>query len=187
MVLAKRQVNPSRSSIALSRMAPPSELACGWSNFAMIGLEIPWTWRALCAIQALAIELPRFCAMSRLVNALFAHFRGSMALFFHLSRIIRARTHPARVARARFERRPCRRNPRRRPRPLPGGGCRGERRLAPPDVQWIARGGELTRTLGLTPLVWARPGPAPGLAGRTRGETPGPSRGGGSGGGGGRP
>src|SRR5947209_2472701 len=91
MVLAKRQVNPSRSSIALSRMAPPSELACGWSNFAMIGLEIPWTWRALCAIQAVAIEPPRFCAMSRLVNALFAHFRGSMALFFHLSRIIRAR------------------------------------------------------------------------------------------------
>src|SRR6059036_3810573 len=90
MALAKRQVNPSRSSIALSRMAPPSELACGWSNFAMIGLEIPWTWRALCAIQAVAIEPPRFCAMSRLVNALFAHFRGSMALFFHLSRIIRA-------------------------------------------------------------------------------------------------
>src|SRR5947209_13494624 len=91
MALAKRQVNPSRSSIALSRMAPPSELACGWSNFAMIGLEIPWTWRALCAIQAVAIEPPRFCAMSRLVNALFAHFRGSMALFFHLTRIIRAR------------------------------------------------------------------------------------------------
>src|SRR5947209_13006744 len=90
MALAKRQVNPSRSSIALSRMAPPSELACGWSNFAMIGLEIPWTWRALCAIQAVAIEPPRFCAMSRLVNAPFAHFRGSMALFFHLSRIIRA-------------------------------------------------------------------------------------------------
>src|SRR5206468_13007096 len=91
MALAKRQVNPSRSSIALRRMAPPSELACGWSNFAMIGLEIPWTWRALCAIQAVAIEPPRFCAMSRLVNALFAHFRGSMALFFHPSRIIRAR------------------------------------------------------------------------------------------------
>src|SRR3989475_6804845 len=91
VALAKRQVNPSRSSIALSRMAPPSELACGWSNFAMIGLEIPWTWRALCAIQAVAIEPPRFCAMSRLVNALFAHFRGSMALFFHLLRIIRAR------------------------------------------------------------------------------------------------
>src|SRR5881296_1749484 len=90
MALAKRQVNPSRSSIALRRMAPPSELACGWSNFAMIGLEIPWTWRALCAIQAVAIEPPRFCAMSRLVNALFAHFRGSMALFFHRSRIIRA-------------------------------------------------------------------------------------------------
>src|SRR5947208_5264883 len=90
MALAKRQVNPSRSSIALRRMAPPSELACGWSNFAMIGLEIPWTWRALCAIQAVAIEPPRFCAMSRLVNALFAHFRGSMALFFHPSRIIRA-------------------------------------------------------------------------------------------------
>src|SRR5438132_12759892 len=90
MALAKRQVNPSRSSIALSRMAPPSELACGWSNFAMIGLEIPWTWRGLCAIQAVAIEPPRFCAMSRLVNALFAHFRGSMALFFHPSRIIRA-------------------------------------------------------------------------------------------------
>src|SRR5438445_4453688 len=95
MALAKRQVNPSRSSIALRRMAPPSELACGWSNFAMIGLEIPWTWRALCAIQAVAIEPPRFCAMSRLVNALFAHFRGSMALFFHLSRIIRARTRRA--------------------------------------------------------------------------------------------
>src|SRR5438552_12516564 len=91
MALAKRQVNPSRSSIALSRMAPPSELACGWSNFAMIGLEIPWTWRALCAIQAVAIEPPRFCAMSRLVNALFAHFRDSMALFFHPSRIILAR------------------------------------------------------------------------------------------------
>src|SRR5260370_39738939 len=29
--------------------------------------------------------------MSRLVNALFAHFRDSMALFFHPSRIIRAR------------------------------------------------------------------------------------------------
>src|SRR5437879_9648987 len=71
-------------------MAPPSELACGWSNLAMIGLEIPWTRRALCAIQVVAIEPPRFCAMSRLVNALFAHFRGSMALFFHLSRIIRA-------------------------------------------------------------------------------------------------
>src|SRR2546425_1360551 len=96
MALAKRQVNPSRSSIALRRMAPPSELACGWSNFAMIGLEIPWTWRALCAIQAVAIEPPRFCAMSRLVNALFAHFRGSMALFFHLSRIIRARSEDAR-------------------------------------------------------------------------------------------
>src|SRR5207249_5658975 len=97
MALAKRQVNPSRSSIALSRMAPPSELACGWSNFAMIGLEIPWTWRALCAIQAVAIEPPRFCAMSRLVNALFAHFRGSMALFFHLSRIIRASPHMCRL------------------------------------------------------------------------------------------
>src|SRR2546425_6776826 len=90
MALAKRQVKPSRSSTAFRRMAPPSELACGWSNFAMIGLEIPWTWRALCAIQAVAIEPPRFCAMSRLVNALFAHFRGSMALFFHPSRIIRA-------------------------------------------------------------------------------------------------
>src|SRR2546422_7737132 len=99
MALAKRQVNPSRSSIALSRMAPPSELACGWSNFAMIGLEIPWTWRALCAIQAVAIEPPRFCAMSRLVNALFAHFRGSMALFFHLSRIIRARQYDFREVR----------------------------------------------------------------------------------------
>src|SRR3989442_13817945 len=99
MALAKRQVNPSRSSIALSRMAPPSELACGWSNFAMIGLEIPWTWMAMCAIQAVAIEPPRFCAMSRLVNALFAHFRGSMALFFHLSRIIRARGAPNRESR----------------------------------------------------------------------------------------
>src|SRR5437867_6464696 len=57
----------------------------------MIGFEIPWTRSALCAIQAVAIEPPRFCAMSRLVNALFTHFRGSMALFFHPSRIIRAR------------------------------------------------------------------------------------------------
>src|SRR2546428_14157577 len=89
MALAKRQVNPSRSSIALSRMAPPSELACGWSNFAMIGLEIPWTWRALCAIQAVAIEPPRVCAMSRLFNALFAHFRGSMGPFFYFFRKIR--------------------------------------------------------------------------------------------------
>src|SRR3989442_11054020 len=94
MVLAKRQVNPSRSSIALSRMAPPSELACGWSNFAMIGLEIPWTWRALCAIQAVAIEPPRFFAMSRLFNALFAHFRGSVGLFFFLFPLIRGRGHP---------------------------------------------------------------------------------------------
>src|SRR5438309_7416111 len=94
MALASRHVSPSRSSTALSRMAPPSELACGWSNLAMIGLEIPWTRRALCAIQVVAIEPPRFCAMSRLVNALFAHFRGSMALFFHLSRIIRARDSP---------------------------------------------------------------------------------------------
>src|SRR5437899_11140065 len=91
MALARRHVSPSRSSTALSRMAPPSELACGWSNLAMIGLEIPWTRRALCAIQVVAIEPPRFCAMSRLVNALFAHFENSMALSFHPSRIIRAR------------------------------------------------------------------------------------------------
>src|SRR5437899_3295011 len=90
MALARRHVSPSRSSTALSRMAPPSELACGWSNLAMIGLEIPWTRRALCAIQVVAIEPPRFCAMSRLVNALFAHFENSMALSFHPSRIIRA-------------------------------------------------------------------------------------------------
>src|SRR5262245_50018439 len=57
----------------------------------MIGFEIPWTRSALCAIQAVAIEPPWRRAMSRLVNALFAHFRDSMALFFHPSRIIRAR------------------------------------------------------------------------------------------------
>jgi hypothetical protein len=63
-------------------MAPPSELACGWSKAAMIGFEIPWTRSALCAIQAVAIEPPQRRAMSRLVNALFAYLSGSMALFF---------------------------------------------------------------------------------------------------------
>ena len=34
-------VSPSRSSTTFSRTAPPSELACGWSNRATIGLAIP--------------------------------------------------------------------------------------------------------------------------------------------------
>jgi len=35
----------------------------------MIGLEIPWTRRALCAIQAVAIEPPRWGALKRLDTA----------------------------------------------------------------------------------------------------------------------
>src|SRR2546428_14190965 len=73
MALAKRQVNPSRSSIALRRMAPPSELACGWSNFAMIGFEIPWNLRALCAIQAVVHEPFRVFGVSRVFQPPFPH------------------------------------------------------------------------------------------------------------------
>jgi hypothetical protein len=48
-------------------------------------------------IQSVAIEPPCRRAQSRLVNALFAHFRDSMAVFFHPSRIKRARIHGARA------------------------------------------------------------------------------------------
>src|SRR5713226_8919678 len=91
MHAANRLVSPRWVSIPLSRMAPPSELACSASKAATIGFLFGSKLKVICAIQSVAIEPPRRGVRKRLVTAFIAHLRGSVALLFHFSRIIQAK------------------------------------------------------------------------------------------------
>src|SRR5438094_2009133 len=75
-----------------SRIRPPSELASGVSNATTSGLSFGSNWNVTCAIQAVAIEPPRLSAPKRPDTASIAPARDSVALLFHRSRIVQART-----------------------------------------------------------------------------------------------
>src|SRR2546428_483490 len=56
--LTKRLVKPNWVSIPMSRIAPPSELACGWSKVATTGLLFGSNLNVTWVIHSVAIEPP---------------------------------------------------------------------------------------------------------------------------------
>src|SRR3989442_10519894 len=87
---ANRCVRPSSVSRALNSTKPPSVLASGRSKRATTDFANPSPRKITWVIQSVAIEPPRDGVLKRLDTASIAPASGSVALLFHLSRIIRA-------------------------------------------------------------------------------------------------